>query len=59
LPALLPSLWPPVGRTFAFVPPTPVIWVLIVAIFLLSALLLEILTRTRALTHRLWSLSAP
>jgi cation-transporting P-type ATPase E len=59
VPYVLPSLWPPVGRTFAFVPPEPVIWVLIVAIFLLSALLLEILTRTRALTSRLWSLSAP
>lgn len=56
-PYVLPTLWPEVGATFMFTPPPSLIWVLIVAIFLLSALALELLVRTRAFVTRIWSLA--
>jgi cation-transporting ATPase E len=44
---------------FGFVAPTPVVWLLIVAIFLLATLALAITMRRRRLVNRLWLLFAP
>lgn len=51
-PFLLPNI-------FEFVPPTPLIWVLIVAIFFLTAVLLMVVMRYRHLINQLWLLLRP
>ncbi len=44
---------------FEFVPPSPLIWVLIVAIFLLTAAILAVVMRYRHLINQLWLLLRP
>jgi cation-transporting ATPase E len=60
--ALLTILAPyvyPDKELFDFVPPTPQLWLLIVALFLLTALALGLAMRFRRLVNRLWLLFAP
>ena len=51
-PYVLPDL-------FDFTPPTPLIWALIAAIFLLATLVMAIIMRFRRLVERVWLLFAP
>ncbi len=44
---------------FEFVPPTPLIWVLIVTVFLLTAATLALVMRYRHLVNQLWQLIRP
>ncbi|NWG17201.1 MAG: HAD-IC family P-type ATPase [Chloroflexi bacterium] len=44
---------------FEFVPPTPLVWVLIVAVFLLTAATLTLVMRFRHLVNQLWRLIRP
>ncbi len=59
VPYLLPDVLPNVARSFRFVPPSPLMLLLIVALFLLSSLVIEVAARTRALVSRIWALAAP
>ncbi len=59
VPYLLPYVLPQLAVTFAFAPPPPLYWALILALFFLSVIVLEVLTRTRWLVSRIWSLSTP
>lgn len=59
IPFVLPSFWPEAAAIFEFVPPTPLIWLEIGAVFALTVLLLEIAMRRRALVGQLWRLSEP
>jgi cation-transporting ATPase E len=53
---IVPFLMP---KVFNFVAPTPLIWVLIVAFFLLTAILNHLLLRNRHLINQLWELTKP
>jgi cation-transporting ATPase E len=53
---IVPFLLP---KVFDFVAPTPLIWVLIVTFFLLTALLNHLLLRNRHLINQLWELFKP
>jgi cation-transporting ATPase E len=44
---------------FAFVPPTPLLWALILSTFLLNATLLHVFTRDRRIIEQLWELFQP
>ncbi len=46
-------------KTFQFVGPSPTIWMLILTIFLLTAVLVHIITRNRHLINQLWELLKP
>ncbi len=48
-----------VPQFFDFVPPTPLMWVLIVSAFLLTTALIHIFTRDRSLIEQLWELFKP
>jgi cation-transporting ATPase E len=52
VPFLLPDF-------FAFVPPTPLIWALVISTFLLTATLLHVFTRNRNIIEQLWELFQP
>ncbi len=59
VPYILPDVMPVMARSFHFVPPTPLVLLLVASLFLLSALVTELAARTRALVSRIWSLAAP
>jgi cation-transporting ATPase E len=59
VPYILPYVLPGMARSFRFVPPTPPMLLLIAGLFLLSALLIEIAARTKAIVSRIWALAAP
>jgi len=44
---------------FGFVPPTPLLWALVISTFLLNATLLHVFTRNRSLIEHLWELFQP
>jgi cation-transporting ATPase E len=53
---IVPFLLP---ETFVFIPPEPLVWALIVAIFLLNAVVVSLLMRYRGLINQLWLLFNP
>ncbi len=53
---LAPFLLP---HVFVFVPPTPLIWVAIISIFLLNSVIVSLLMRYRHLINQLWLLFQP
>jgi len=59
VPYMLPYVLPILAETFTFQPPSGLVWVLIFGVFALSILALELITRTRALTTRVWALARP
>ncbi len=44
---------------FVFVPPTPLMWALIISTFMLMAVLLHVFTRNRSIIEQLWELFQP
>ena len=48
-----------VPQFFAFIPPTPLMWALIISTFMLNATLLHVFTRNRNLIEQLWELFQP
>ncbi|MBI1281396.1 MAG: HAD-IC family P-type ATPase [Anaerolineaceae bacterium] len=44
---------------FAFIPPPPLIWALVISTFLLTATLLHVFTRDRRIIEQLWELFQP
>ena len=59
VPYLLPSVLPDLAATFVFTPPEPLHWALIVGIFALAAIALELASRSKAFTKRVWLLAKP
>jgi cation-transporting P-type ATPase E len=57
LPYLLPSVLPAFDESYAFVHPSPLVWILITCIFILAMIVLEVAVRTRAFVSRIWSLA--
>jgi magnesium-transporting ATPase (P-type) len=48
-----------VPQFFAFVPPKPLVWALVISTFLLNAILVHVFTRNRNLIEQLWELFQP
>jgi cation-transporting ATPase E len=59
VPYLLPYVLPELAATFVFAPPDALHWALIIGVFALAAITLEMASRTKAFTRRVWQLAKP
>lgn len=59
VPYVLPFVLPDLAATFVFSPPDLLHWLLIIGIFGLSVVALEMASRTKAFTRRVWLLAKP
>jgi len=59
VPYVLPFVLPELAATFVFSPPDGLHWALIVGVFALAAVALELASRTKVFTRRVWLLAKP